>query len=318
MERFGIVTPGDGVKPREVTIKTAEEFEKLNLSTSAKRGGYALEEPGVYEWHRPFPGEISNPVLKTFVKAQKENKALEVILGMKKDVIFNRSLASLRNLLIIGPANDYRRDVLTSLITSLISAASPDEAKLILIDHQGVSLPMFNGFPHLITPVIVDPEKSTNALHWALAEIESRLKLFREVGVRNIDGYTALSGFPAMHRIVIVINSFENSYNYTNEIKYALIRIAEIGSPVGVHLVLAGTSDDKRFLPSEIGNNFSNRIYFKSTSLVYDDTFDTALIDRLKSERDAFYVDLFNTPELFRAISLGDKEISDLLTLMKA
>jgi|CXWL01.1.fsa_nt_gi DNA segregation ATPase FtsK/SpoIIIE-like protein len=317
LERFSIVTASDGAKPREVTIKTAEEYEKMDLNTNARREEYVLKEPDVYEWHRPFPGEISNPILKTFVDAQKENKTLEVVLGMKKDVIFSRSLASLRNLLIIGPANDSRRDILITLITSLISVASPDEAKLILIDHQGISFSIFNGSPHLITPVIIDSEKSTNALGWALNEIESRLKLFREVGVRNIGDYNALSGFQAMPRIIIVINSFESSYNYADEIKYPLIRIAEIGGSVGFHLVLAGTSDDKRFLPSEMSNNFSNRIYFKSTSLVHDDTFDTALIDRLKNERDAFYVDLFNAPVVFRTISLGDKVISDLLTLMR-
>lgn len=303
LEQHNIVSAGEGAKPREVLLK---KKPKVILP----------EEPEYHEWHRAPLSQINNLILKTFVGQKTENEQLEVILGMKKDLIVTRSLALLKNLLIIGPTNESRQDLLNSIVISLISTVSPEIVKLILMDVEGLGFTCFNGSPHLITPVIHDFEKPVNALKWALGEIESRYKLFREVGVRNIQFYNVLAGFQSMSRIVIIINTFDSPLNYS-EIRHDLARIAQVGSQAGVHLVLAGNSDDKKTLPPEISNNLSNRIYFKSISLVQSDIFDIKIIDSLKSESEAFFIDLFNSPEVFRVTSFEEKDTSDLLTLIK-
>jgi DNA segregation ATPase FtsK/SpoIIIE, S-DNA-T family len=84
--------------------------------------------------------------------------------------------------------------------------ASPEEVKFIMVDPKRVELTQYNGIPHLLTPVIVDPEKVVAALGWAVHEMETRYKLFAEVGVRNIESYNNMSGFQALPYIIVIID----------------------------------------------------------------------------------------------------------------
>ena len=108
------------------------------------------------------------------------------------------NLAKMPHMLIAGTTGSGKSVLMHALLTSLLFRNSPDELKLILIDPKRVEMANYNNIPHLLTPVIVEPEKILSALKWATAEMDRRYKLFQQVGVRNIQGYNEMSGFQAL------------------------------------------------------------------------------------------------------------------------
>ena len=116
----------------------------------------------------------------------------KLAIGLGKDIAGNPVIADLTKLLhvlIAGATGSGKSVCINTLICSLLYRAKPDEVKLLMIDPKRVELAVYDGIPHLITPVVTDPKLASNALRWAVKEMEARYKKFSEAGVRNIDGY---------------------------------------------------------------------------------------------------------------------------------
>jgi S-DNA-T family DNA segregation ATPase FtsK/SpoIIIE len=115
-------------------------------------------------------------------------------------------LAKMPHMLIAGATGSGKSGMINSLLASLLYRSSPNDLKLILVDPKRVELGLYNDIPHLLTPVIVEPEKTISALKWAVAEMERRYKLLAEVGNRNIVEYNKAHADEAMPYIVIIID----------------------------------------------------------------------------------------------------------------
>ena len=116
----------------------------------------------------------------------------KLAVGLGKDIAGNPVIADLTKLLhvlIAGATGSGKSVCINTIICSILYRAKPHEVKLLMIDPKRVELAVYDGIPHLITPVVTDPKLAANALRWAVKEMEARYKKFSESGVRNIDGY---------------------------------------------------------------------------------------------------------------------------------
>ena len=207
---------------------------------------------------------LSSPVM------QKAKSKLTVALGL--DVSGNPvavDLAKMPHVLVAGTTGSGKSVLINAFISSLLFRASPQEVKLILIDPKRVEFTGYNGIPHLLTPVIVEPDKILSALKWAMGEMDKRYKIFAERGVRNIDAYNELSGFQALPYIVIFIDELADLMMFAPvEVEDAIARIAQMARATGIHLVIATQRPSVNVITGLIKANIPCRIAFSVSSMI--------------------------------------------------
>lgn len=199
---------------------------------------------GTVRIEAPIPGkslvgiEVPNHSLETVTlrallsseEMSKHKSKLALALG--KDTASNPVVVDLDRMphcLIAGTTGSGKSILINSFICSLIFRNSPNELKMILVDPKRVELTSYNHLPHLLCPVIVEPEKILSALKWTMAEMDRRYKLFQSVGVRNIQGYNEMSGFQALPYIVILIDELADLMMFAPvEVEDAITRIAQL------------------------------------------------------------------------------------------
>ncbi|HKO04861.1 MAG TPA: DNA translocase FtsK [Candidatus Acidoferrales bacterium] len=215
------------------------------------------------------------------------NSPSKLTLGMGKDLIGRlrvSNLAEMPHLLIAGSTGTGKSVFLNSLIVSMLYKATPDELKLVLVDPKRLELGLYEEIPHLLAPVVTDPKVASNVLRNATREMERRLKLLAQRGVRNIDQYNrqfqkqeSLSLFDDLdgeeHKplpyIVIVIDELADLMMVdTNNVEEAITRLAQMARAVGIHLILATQRPSVDVITGLIKANFPARISFRVASKV--------------------------------------------------
>ncbi|EKD87384.1 MAG: hypothetical protein ACD_36C00108G0001, partial [uncultured bacterium] len=261
-----------GTKVSKITSLSSD----LALALAAPTGQVRIEAP--------IPGrnlvgiEIPNRglefvTLKHMLSSELMRKAkskLAVALGL--DVSGNpiiTDIAKMPHVLVAGTTGSGKSVLINSWICSLLFRTTPAEVRLIMVDPKRVELIGYNGNPHLLTPVIVEPDKILSALRWAMNEMESRYKQFAEVGVRNIDGFNELSGFQAMPYIVIFVDELADLMAYAPvEVEDAITRLAQMARATGIHLVVATQRPSVDVITGLIKANIPCRIAFNVSSMV--------------------------------------------------
>ncbi|MEK7497689.1 MAG: FtsK/SpoIIIE domain-containing protein, partial [Patescibacteria group bacterium] len=198
--------------------------------------------------------------------------------------------------------------------------ASPSEVKLILVDPKRVELTGYNGIPHLLAPVIVEPEKVVSALRWVISEMDRRYKLFAQAGVRNIDGYNEMSGFQALPYIIVVIDELADIMLYAlSEVEDAITRIAQMSRATGIHMVLATQRPSVNIITGLIKANIPCRIAFAVASQVDSRVIlDTQGAEKLLGKGDMLYLPPDQAkPMRIQGAFVTDKEINSLVSYLK-
>lgn len=172
-------------------------------------------------------------------------------------------LAKMPHLLVAGQTGSGKSVMINSFLTSLLYRNSPSDLKLILVDPKQVEMAPYNDLPHLLTPVINEPEKCISALKWAVAEMERRLRTMAEVSKRNINEYNALKQEEGMPHIVIVIDELADLMMMAaRDVEALIVRLAQKARAAGIHLVLATQSPRVSVITGLIKANVPARIAF--------------------------------------------------------
>ncbi|MFZ5365721.1 MAG: DNA translocase FtsK [Patescibacteria group bacterium] len=248
----------------------------LALALAAPHGQIRIEAPipgrslvGIELPNRSLEFVTLKKMLESNVLKNAKSK-LTVALGLDvSGEAVVADIARMPHVLIAGSTGSGKTVLLNSFIATLLFQTTPNEVKLILVDPKRVELVQYNGVPHLLTPVIVDPEKVLSALKWAISEMDRRYKLFAETGVRNIDSYNELSGFVAMPYIVIIIDELADIILFAPvEVEDAICRIAQMARATGIHLVISTQRPSVDVLTGLIKANIPCRISFAVSSMV--------------------------------------------------
>lgn len=201
----------------------------------------------------------------------RESKSkLTLSLGLDvagKPVVYN--LSKMPHCLIAGQTGSGKSVAVNSFIATILFRASPNEVKFVLVDPKRVELTGYNGVPHLLAPVIVEPDKVVSALKYLLNEMDHRYKMFAQVGARNIESYNEISGFQALPYIILVIDELADIMLFSPvEVEDCVTRLAQMSRATGIHMVLATQRPSVDVLTGLIKANIPCRIAFAVSSLV--------------------------------------------------
>jgi DNA segregation ATPase FtsK/SpoIIIE-like protein len=224
-------------------------------------------------------------------------------------------LAKMPHMLIAGATGSGKSVMVNALITSLLCNSTPDEVRMILMDLKRVELSAYNGLPHLMVPVIIEPERAKAALKWAVAEMENRYRRFAGASARNIAGYNETRADPAdkMPYLVIIIDELADlMMREGKNVEDPIVRLAQKARATGIHMVLATQRPSVNVVTGLIKANFPSRIAFAMASQIDSRTIlDMPGAEDLIGRGDM----LFQPADLPRPIRLqgvfvSDKEIS--------
>lgn len=219
------------------------------------------------------------------------------------------ALNKMPHLLIAGQTGSGKSVMINTLLTSLLYRNSPSDLKLILVDPKQVELTPYNDIPHLLTPVITEPEKCISALKWAVSEMERRLKTFAGVHKRNIAEYNMLKSDESMPYIVIVIDELADLMMMAaRDVEALVVRIAQKARAAGIHLVLATQRPSVDVITGLIKANVPARIAFTVASQVDSRT----IIDGVGAEKLLGMGDmLYLTSDMPKPVRVQGSFISD-------
>ena len=211
------------------------------------------------------------------------------------------NLAKMPHLLIAGTTGSGKSVAINTMILSLLYKLTPDECRMIMIDPKMLELSVYDGIPHLLSPVVTDPKKAVVALKWVVAEMEDRYRKMSKMGVRNIDGYngrvsdalaknemfsrTVQTGFDdetgepvfeteefapeKMPYIVVIVDEMADLMMVAGkEIEACIQRLAQMARASGIHLIMATQRPSVDVITGTIKANFPTRISFQVTSKI--------------------------------------------------
>lgn len=304
--------PGEGVKVSQI-VNLADD---LSLALRAASVRILAPVPGEAVVGIEVPNRKREKVyLREILEAEEFNlSASHLAIALGKDIAGRpvaADLAAMPHLLIAGATGTGKSVSIHTMVASILFKATADDVRFILIDPKMLELSVYEGIPHLLVPVVVDPEKAAAALLWATGEMESRYRLMRELGVRNIDGYNRTIGqngellelrrgtlaensgddggwidTPVKHRrlpkIVIVIDELADLLlSEGKSVERDITRLAQKARAAGIHLILATQRPSVDVITGLIKANLPARISLQVTSRVDSRT----ILDSIGAER---------------------------------
>lgn len=230
-------------------------------------------------------------------------------------------LTKMPHMLVAGATNAGKSVCLNAMIASILFRATPKEVKFILIDPKRVELSLYDGIPHLCTPVVRDVRQATGILRAAVKEMERRYDLFVQVGTRNYDGYNEKVKLEErLPYIVIVVDELADlMMQASTEVEFCICRIAQLARATGIHLVIATQRPSVDVVTGTIKANISSRIAFATNSQVDSRTIlDMGGAERLIGRGDMLFKPIdAPKPVRIQGCFISEEEIEALTKFLK-
>ena len=228
-------------------------------------------------------------------------------------------LAKMPHLLVAGATGTGKSVAINTVLTSFLYRNSPEELRLIMIDPKRVELTLYNGIPHLLTPVITDHKQAVNALKWMVAEMERRYKLLQEAGKRNVDEYNK-NGNGRLPFIVLLVDELADLMSVAQrDVEASIVRLAQMARAVGLHLVLATQRPSVNIITGLIKANITSRIAFAVASQVDSRTIlDMAGAESLLGNGDMLYTAAnLPKPKRIQGPFVSESEVRKVVKFLK-
>ena len=317
-----VVTQYEVEPSPEIKVSRIEALaDDLSMALAARTIRIEAPIPGKSVVGIEIPNKDFNIVaLRRILEEVDFRAASKLTFALGRDVAGHAraaDLAKMPHLLIAGATGSGKSVMVNALITSLLCKATPDEVRMILMDLKRVELSAYNGLPHLMIPVITEPERAKAALKWAVIEMENRYRKFAGANARNIAGYNETRADPAdkMNYLVIIIDELADlMMREGKNVEDPIVRLAQKARATGIHMVLATQRPSVNVVTGLIKANFPSRIAFAMASQIDSRTIlDMPGAEDLIGRGDM----LFQPADLPRPIRLqgvyvSDREISNV------
>lgn len=319
------IQPAVGVKVSKIVSLT----DDLALALAAKDIRMEAPIPGKSLIGIEVPNNtVSMVSFRDIIEAQPKSadNLLEVPLG--RDIsgsVVSADLAKMPHMLIAGSTGSGKSVCINGIITSILMRAKPHEVKLMMIDPKMVELNVYNGIPHLLTPVVTNPRKAAQALHKVVKEMEERYEMFAASGVRNITGYNEMvakhndkdgGNRPILPFIVVIVDELADLMMVaSNEVEDAIIRLAQMARAAGIHMILATQRPSVDVITGIIKANVPSRIAFAVSSGTDSRTIiDSNGAEKLLGRGDMLFLPMGqNKPTRVQGAFISDSEVEDLV-----
>lgn len=230
------------------------------------------------------------------------------------------SIAKMPHVLIAGATGSGKSVLLNAWISAFLFRTKPEDLQMILVDPKRVELSVYNGIPHLLTPVIVEAEKIISALKWTVGEMESRYKIFAKVGARNIESYNAIDGVEKKPYIIFVIDELADLMIFAPaEAEELITRVAQMSRATGIHLVLATQRPSVDVITGLMKANIPTRVAFNVSSMIDSRVIiDMPGAEKLLGRGDMLYLPPDKAkPVRIQGPYINEKEVINLVNFLK-
>lgn len=318
--------PGAGVKVSK--IRGLEDDIALSLAAQGVRIEAPI--PGKPAVGIEVPNIHKDTVTLREILSSNEfhNSQSKLTFAVGKDIAGNAivgDITKMPHVIIAGTTGSGKSVCTRSIIMSILYNAKPDEVKLILIDPKMVEFKVFEGIPHLLIPIVIDPKKAAGALNWAVNEMMRRYSTFADVGANDLKSYNELTEvddeLKPMPQIVVFIDELADMMLVAGkEVEDSICRLAQMGRAAGMHLVVATQRPTTDVITGLIKANIPSRIALSVMSQVDSRTIiDMAGADKLLGNGDMLYMPIgMNKPVRVQGCFASSKDISTTLNFIKA
>lgn len=267
--------------------------------------------------------EIAMVSLKEVIE-KPQNSIKKLLFALGRDISGNtieEELNKLPHLLIAGATGSGKSVCVNGIITSILMRAKPQEVKMMMIDPKKVELNVYNGIPHLLSPVVTDPKKASMALKKVVAEMEHRYELFSETGTRNMESYNEYihkqnekteEKKPTLPYIVVLVDELADLMMVASkDVEDSITRLAQMARAAGIHLIIATQRPSVDVITGVIKANIPSRIAFSVSSSVDSRTIlDVGGAEKLLGRGDMLYIPVGRSKPLrVQGAFLSDEEV---------